>query len=273
MGPLFYMLFYKSGLYDIFSLNKFFKKKGGKGMAINYEQFNEMRDSLTASDFRSVLSYYGLTIERNGFLCPFHQSEHHQNCRIRSNGKSAYCYVCNRPINAVDITQYFEGGTPLEAMEFLWGQILGQQLPEKGERKPPILNFKFLHMIGLCHPTGINTGIVNEIHYLDPMPEGREREPSKRDFDGYCPVYGKKESISFSRLYEQEPETALWILYNKTQETIDLLYKEKKLLWKRKAYFGNDLKYIRYMSAETDKKIVYLKKMRSYIVSMRKKAS
>ena len=84
-------------------------------MAINYEQFNEMRDSLTASDFRSVLSYYGLTIERNGFLCPFHQSEHHQNCRIRSNGKSAYCYVCNRPINAVDITQYFEGGTPLEA--------------------------------------------------------------------------------------------------------------------------------------------------------------
>ena len=82
-----------------------------------------------------------------------------------------------------------------------------------------------------------------------------------------------KESISFSRLYEQEPETALWILYNKTQETIDLLYKEKKLLWKRKAYFGNDLKYIRYMSAETDKKIVYLKKMRSYIVSMRKKAS
>ena len=78
MGPLFYMFFYKSGLYDIFSLNKFFKKKGGKGMAINYEQFNEMRDSLTASDFRSVLSYYGLTIERNGFLCPFHQSEHHQ---------------------------------------------------------------------------------------------------------------------------------------------------------------------------------------------------
>ena len=41
MGPLFYMLFYKSGLYDIFSLNKFFKKKGGKGMAINYEQFND----------------------------------------------------------------------------------------------------------------------------------------------------------------------------------------------------------------------------------------
>lgn len=166
-------------------------------MAINYEQFNEMRDSLTASDFRSVLSYYGLTIERNGFLCPFHQSEHHQNCRIRSNGKSAYCYVCNRPINAVDITQYFEGGTPLEAMEFLWGQILGQQLPAKGERKPPILNFKFLHMIGLCHPTGINTGIVNEIHYLDPMPDGREREPSKRDFDGIARFTGKKNLFLF----------------------------------------------------------------------------
>lgn len=34
MGPLFYMLFYKSGLYDIFSLNKFLRRKEEKAWQI-----------------------------------------------------------------------------------------------------------------------------------------------------------------------------------------------------------------------------------------------
>lgn len=92
---------------------------------------------------------------------------------------------------------WITGGILLPAVLFLWGHILGQQLPVKKGWKTTFLNFKFLHMIGVCHPTGINTGIVNEIHYLDPMPEGREREPSKRDFDGIARFTGKKNLFLF----------------------------------------------------------------------------
>lgn len=188
-------------------------------MGNKLDVFYEIKDSLTAEDFSTTIGYYGLKIVKNSILCPFHGDRHYGSCVISKNGKYAYCYVCHRKINAIDLVEFFESKKPIEAAEFLWVNVLDRELPKQQRNEGFPLKYVELKAIGLCHPNGRVPYVCNVTHKLDLVPDGMEKMKELSSWEGICPVR-KMRMIPFSiyGLYDESPEVALEMLGAKTQE-------------------------------------------------------
>lgn len=235
------------------------------------ELFKELKSELSAMDFKTVLNYYGIQIQGNSILCPFHNDEHFGSCIISKDQKSAYCYVCEKKISSIDLVMHFENMRPMEAITFLWEKILGRRLPNCEDRDE-LISYKEARLIGLSHPTGYPKGVVNLIHYMDEEPEGYEKKRKDKDDDGYCPLLEQLPRIS---LYEMPVSVAVEIILGKTQEAIDSGYDYIRHLHSRefRSLIGYDLAYIKTQEIEMREKIDCLKKIRSRMLCIRKKVS
>lgn len=234
--------------------------------------FKELKRALTPMDFRSVLSYYRMEIRGNSILCPFHNDKHFGSCFIRKDQKSAYCYVCEKIISAIDLVVYFEDLSPMNAIIFLWEHILGRKVPDYETDVTELINYQEAKLIGLPYLSGYPKGIVNLVHYMDEVPEKYEKIIRDKDDNGYCPVL---EGVSRISLYDLEPIVAAEIIQSKTQETIDSWYAYIRYLHSSnfRTGIGNDLDYIREQELEIRKKITVLKKIRNRMSALLKKAS
>lgn len=204
-------------------------------MADKFDTLVEMRRSLTASDFRTTLSYYNIPVKKNSILCPFHNDTHYGSCSINRDGKGATCWVCppqkagrmGRSISPVDLVMHFEGKEFKDALEYLWGTILGRPLPEyqKKSRQGFPLDAKQLDLIGLCNARGgMIPVVVNCCSRADEVPDDLQKVRTDEDS---CNVIRNVKTESIYSLYDSDKETALWILRGKAAETeryyLDLL--------------------------------------------------
>lgn len=65
------------------------------------EQIQEMKEQIGEAEFLQTLAYYNLRIERDSILCPFHNDRHYSSCKIMKKRQDAYCFVCQRRIDAI----------------------------------------------------------------------------------------------------------------------------------------------------------------------------
>ena len=183
--------------------------------------FYELKKEITVEDFHTTLSYYGKEVRKNSFLCPFHHDRHYGSCVIGKDGKRAYCYVCQRSINSIELVEYFEGMEGQPAIEFLWTTILGRTLPSFEGRKRFFLDSRELEAIGISKPSGRHVIPCNAAHKSEKLPEGLQVMKDFCDQDGICAVGSSVAMPSLYRLYDEEPGTVLWLLEKKALEIID----------------------------------------------------
>ncbi len=207
---------------------------------MHYDDMVEINQSIGPSEFNAVLNYYGLRVQKNSFLCPFHNDTHTGSCFINRNRKSAHCFACGKSFDAVDLVEYFEGLPFKEALQFLWTTILGNTLPEHPDKpeKPKFpVKFKDLEFLGIEHPSDKVPCIIAERYYFkvkDKVEAPYSINKDEQDEDGFCPVYEDKPYQSLYKMYDSDPDTVLWLLYNKSEEAVSRCY--ERLNWtKRKA--------------------------------------
>lgn len=189
--------------------------------------------NLTSSDFLYTLSYYNLQIRKNSILCPFHNDRHYGSCVVHKDQKSATCYVCGshkpggtgRRITAVDLVMHYEGLSFLDAVEFLYTNILGNSLPEYGQKDRFVLSPEELKFIGIAHATGGTvSGAVNCCNKKDEPPKGKRVHYASESEDGICAVVEDMRASSIMQLYREDPVPVLEILLGKAAETRKYYY-------------------------------------------------
>lgn len=236
------------------------------GTGSKYEVLNEIKQMISASDFLSVLSYYGIKIVKNSILCPVHNDTHYGSCVISKNGKKANCYACGETIDSIKIVMIKEGLEFQDAVEFLWCNILGRTLPsyEKNSKKF-VFSYKDLQYIGL-----LNAGGKSVMMYLNVaekkalLPSGYVHDYHSCDINGMYAVGIQMFAPSIYKLYEENPEAALFIIKGKTREKINYYNDLQKELRNKNTPIGeaacNDEKYLLETSALLQENIRYLKK-------------
>ena len=185
------------------------------------EYLNIQKQNLTASDFETVLSYYGIEIQRKSILCPYHNDTHYGSCRILPGGTKAYCYVCTKSFNAVDLVMDNTGYSYPNALKYLWCNILGNSLPAD-EGKDGYAAFPLtpdeLKFIGLPYYYG---KAVNAPYGLC---DRRDENPDKKrdtydEKTGTCVLAKTVRVQSLFDLYEKDRWFILGMLYRKADDT------------------------------------------------------
>ena len=209
--------------------------EGGVNLAEKYDALYEMRRSLSASDFRAVLSYYNIPVKKNSILCPFHNDTHYGSCSINKDGRGATCWVCSsnkpgrmgRSISPVDVVMEREGLEYTEALEFLWCTILGRTMPtyQTQSKSNFPLEGKELEFIGMWNARGRMVPIpVNGCSKHEEIPKGMDKVQSG---EACYAVIKNVKAPSIYNLYDTDKDAALEILQGKASETeryyLDLL--------------------------------------------------
>ena len=194
-------------------------------MAEKFDVLYDIRHSLTASDFKTVLDYYNIQVKNRSILCPFHHDKHYGSCSINKDGKGATCWVCapNKPggmgrsISAVDIVMLREGLEFRDALEYLWCTILGNPMPEYYSAKKSFpLNSKELKLIGMPNAhAGMVPVVVNCCYRNENLPDKLERK--KVDDERYDVIRNIKAESLYS-LYDSDKKATLEILRGKALE-------------------------------------------------------
>ena len=187
----------------------------------------EAMQRLSSTDFECVLNYYGIEVKRRSILCIYHNDTHYGSCSLSRDGRKAFCFVCNRPIDAVDIVMHKDGLNYIDAAKKIWVDILGNPMPETGQDKQDKnrISWKDLQFLGL---TGAGGGVCEQ--YVNACPCTDKEEPyasSVMAFEGAVVV--KDESVripSITALMKTDPEIAKKILLQKTE---GLIRKYKKI--------------------------------------------
>ena len=68
---------------------------------------NIYEEIISQSNIQTILEYYGLIIEKNKCLCPFH-TDSHPSMNIHPSKGIAKCFVCNNGGNAISFIQKYE---------------------------------------------------------------------------------------------------------------------------------------------------------------------
>lgn len=191
-------------------------------MAGKYDARQEILRSLSEGDFRATLDYYGIRVQKNSILCPFHNDRHYGSCVINKSGKSAKCFACGKTFRSVDLVMHYEGLAFPDAVDFLWEKVLGNPVPEGYDSAHGdfILSYKELAFIGLYEARGRMVPLaVNCCQKDETIPQGLTGGYGCVQDDGSMPVFRNGKAQPLEALYRQDPETALSIMYGKAEET------------------------------------------------------
>lgn len=233
------------------------------------DQIQEMKSQIGESEFMQTLSYYRLSIRRDSILCPLHQDKHYESCKIRKDRKSAYCFVCQKNIDSIDLVSHYEGYGFMDALIYLWTEILGRELPaiqKAGKRKKKFLSFDDLQFLGLAPKFNQQMILIeNEIDRMDEVPEGYVADWKHQDEEGNIPIGKVMPRYSLYDLYEENPEVVLYMINSEIQNALSW-YHEKLDEMKQT---GNELGYLckrdsafaKEMRTEIWHKINYLNQM------------
>lgn len=195
-----------------------------------FEVLQDIKQSLTASDFMETLNFYNMTIKKNSILCPFHNDKHFGSCMISKNKQFAKCYACGESFDAIKLVREKENMNYVNAVEFLWTTILGRTMPQvdEKEKNKRILSYNELKFIGLLHSSGKRIVVPsNAIIRFELCPE---------DFSYYDTDYDECDRLTIGHyvkmpsvyeLYNTDRQAAICLLKGKTEETLQY-YKEQK---------------------------------------------
>lgn len=196
------------------------------------EQIQEMKDQIGEAEFFQTLSYYNLRVVKDSILCPIHNDRHYESCKIMKNRKNAYCFVCQKSIDAIDLVSYFEGYGFVDAINYLWTDILGRELPRiqsKHRKKKRFLSFAELQYVGLAPRMNKHAlCIENEIFRMDDPPVGYVIDWEYMDEEGNCPIGKPIPRCSMYDLYEENAPAAIYIVDGKIQEAKEICYDQLK---------------------------------------------
>lgn len=191
------------------------------------EIIQEIKESLSSSDFMATLSYYGIRIVKGSILCPVHDDRHYGSCVISKDGRRAYCYACGESIDSISLVKQKENLEFVEAVEFLWCNILGRSMPQYNTTKnrPFVLNYKELAFIGLPKAGG-DTIVMhsNTCYKRDNVPDKYTIDLDTCDDNGVCAMGMRVRTDSLYKMYETDPETVLYILSQKANDTLEYFF-------------------------------------------------
>lgn len=176
---------------------------------------------LKEREFRAVLGYYNIEIQKRSIRCFRHDDKHFGSCVFYPGSGKAYCHVCQRPIDSVDVVRHEEGLDNLDAAKKVWVDILGNPMPpgEYDDGLPSIATGKELAFIGLAAAGG---GTAEKFVNACPRCDAEKgAESSEKAWKGAVVV---KDCLTrhppLLRLLETDPEAASAILEGKADETV-----------------------------------------------------
>ena len=201
---------------------------------------DRMRGEIGPSEFRETLAYYGIRPDAKGkFICPFHNDRHVGNCGVMNvNPAKGHCYACGKYFDSVDLVKLNEGiDENWKAMQFLWTDILGRQLPTVSEDvSTPKLSggdYEFLGLSGLSLKSYDEPPILDvcgETYRKSDLPEGMEFFEELADVESDTCPYGRRiKAPAAQELAKSDPDFFFTMLENKANEKmIDLLQLRSK---------------------------------------------
>lgn len=178
---------------------------------------------LSAGNFRAVLDYYGIPVKQNMILCPLHHDTRYGSCRLRSDGRSAYCFTCEKSIDGVTVVMKRDGLGYPDAMRKLWCDILGNELPDAddGPKKKwnsfPLTSAE-LRFIGLDACYG-GTILIPK-NKCEKNDEVAGKQYGTTEPEGGTLVADDAPYPSLNKLYETNRKLALYMMLGKADETI-----------------------------------------------------
>ena len=66
---------------------------------------------LSSSNIIDILEYYGLKVNRNKCICPFH-NDNHPSMMVNANKGIAKCFACGSGGNSISFIQKYEKTAP-----------------------------------------------------------------------------------------------------------------------------------------------------------------
>jgi hypothetical protein len=178
---------------------------------------------LSAGNFRAVLDYYGIPVRNNSILCPLHHDTRYGSCRLRADGRSAYCFTCEKSIDGVTVVMRKDGLGYPDAMRKLWCDILGNPLPDAddGPKRKwnsfPLTSAE-LRFIGLDACYG--GSVLLPKNKCEKNDDVLGKQYGTTEPEGGSLVADDAPYPSVSKLYETNRKFATYLMLGKADETI-----------------------------------------------------
>lgn len=191
----------------------------------DHDAVMEAVHSLTSRDFQATLNYYGMQVVKKSVLCPFHGDKHYGSCMISKRGKSATCFACGKTFDSIELVEYYEGLRFTEAVNFLWMNILGNpplRTVDRSKKDRFPVRASDMTNIGLAGCMGSRVPVVvRSARSHEELEDGLSFVPfdlADEDGENQGVAVRMEKSMSIRDLFNEDPETALWLLKNKARE-------------------------------------------------------
>lgn len=170
-------------------------------------------------DIMPALNRYGIRVVRGSFKCPKHNDTHLGNVKIYKN-HGAFCFACQQHISSTDIVMINEGWSYGKAVEYVWCDLWGRQLPEYEQhgKNKNYLNITYDDMKTIGLPGAFDctvTFVVNKCDWQDDV-EGKVKQ--SRDDNNLCDVEKTVQMDSLYTMLTNHDEGAFLIVKGKALE-------------------------------------------------------